>query len=265
MDTTAAQPTIVETDIVCRRCGYNLRGLAETGSCPECDSPVRRSLEGDLLRNGDPAWVSTLANGATLVVVGTVPLIVGMVLLGLWRTPRPWVVVGLALAGVVTAIGLWKLTVLDPSIVEQRERTIARRLVRVCMAGMILLPAGLVLASRLPWTARMGYIAITIAVGVTCIAAFFRHLQHLGRRIPDDALVLESGIVLWGMAISYAVATALALAALAPGSLPRPLGMIFGFSCTFIIGVQIFTIWTVALIAKYRVRLHAAALESQET
>jgi hypothetical protein len=42
---TPASPTVVQIDrdVMCRRCHYNLRGLAVDGNCPECGSPVGAS------------------------------------------------------------------------------------------------------------------------------------------------------------------------------------------------------------------------------
>jgi len=36
----------IDLDLVCRRCGYNLRGLDRAGHCPECRAEVGRSETG---------------------------------------------------------------------------------------------------------------------------------------------------------------------------------------------------------------------------
>jgi hypothetical protein len=54
------QPVVtgnVDADIPCRKCGYNLRGLAVDGRCPECATPVGVSINGELLRYSDPTFV----------------------------------------------------------------------------------------------------------------------------------------------------------------------------------------------------------------
>ncbi|MHC4415206.1 MAG: hypothetical protein ACYS0G_07980 [Planctomycetota bacterium] len=33
-------------EVICSRCGYDLRGLSAAGTCPECGTPVERSLHG---------------------------------------------------------------------------------------------------------------------------------------------------------------------------------------------------------------------------
>ena len=60
----------IETDVTCRRCGYNLRGLLEEGLCPECGTAVVLSTRGDLLRYADPDWVETMARGVKFILWG---------------------------------------------------------------------------------------------------------------------------------------------------------------------------------------------------
>jgi len=55
-------------DVPCRRCAYNLRGLRPERRCPECGTPIGRSIVGDLLEYCDPDWVARLARGATIVL-----------------------------------------------------------------------------------------------------------------------------------------------------------------------------------------------------
>src|SRR5947209_5364931 len=63
-------PLVVAQDMPCRKCGYNLRGLSTDGQCPECSTPVRLSVSGDLLRYSEPQYVEGLAQGAKLLLWG---------------------------------------------------------------------------------------------------------------------------------------------------------------------------------------------------
>ena len=57
---------ILEDDLACLACGYNLRGLLPDGACPECGTAVGRSTHGNLLRFCDPRRISARAlNPAT--------------------------------------------------------------------------------------------------------------------------------------------------------------------------------------------------------
>jgi hypothetical protein len=43
-------------------------GLPTEGKCPECGTPVDRSLSGDLLKYCDPHYARQLLTGSTLIV-----------------------------------------------------------------------------------------------------------------------------------------------------------------------------------------------------
>jgi hypothetical protein len=100
----------LDRDIACLSCGYNLRGLAPNGSCPECGRAIADSLRGGRLPFADPLWIDRVANGAGWLAVGQLVSVfscdvsgaepvtiflfeavpVGILLLGVWRftTPR---------------------------------------------------------------------------------------------------------------------------------------------------------------------------------
>ncbi len=54
----------------CITCGYDLRSLPNEEDCPECGTPIELSLRGDRLSQSDPAWVTRLARGQSLLVLG---------------------------------------------------------------------------------------------------------------------------------------------------------------------------------------------------
>src|SRR5437870_167463 len=60
----------LDEDVICRKCGYNLRGLSSQGVCTECGTAVGRSMMGDLLRFSDPNWVRSLASGMDWILAG---------------------------------------------------------------------------------------------------------------------------------------------------------------------------------------------------
>src|SRR5690242_2831255 len=66
---------VVETDALCRRCGYNLRGLPLDGRCPECATPVGLSLRGDLIRFSDPRWSARVVGGLAVVFWASIVMV----------------------------------------------------------------------------------------------------------------------------------------------------------------------------------------------
>jgi len=128
----------IANDVVCRKCGYNLRGLPQNGHCPECGTPIGVSLHGYLLRFSDPRWLLTLRTGINAILVS-----VGIALLaaivqafsrgrgGVLHTLVSW-------AGSIVALaGVWLLTMPDPNGLGEQEYGNARKLARVgAIAGL---------------------------------------------------------------------------------------------------------------------------------
>lgn len=77
-------PSTIDTDLACVKCGYNLRGLAIKGVCPECSRPIVKSMP-----TGEPlSQPQIIALRRALVVVltpstGILLLVCGLVSLHL--------------------------------------------------------------------------------------------------------------------------------------------------------------------------------------
>jgi len=133
---TSEKVFTIEREIACRECGYNLRGLASTGDCPECGFAVglsitdsmdnflrclpdeaRRNLRMEVLLTADGLWISGLPLVAGLLVVA-IAAAVG------WRFGSWGILVGLA-GGIIAGrfIALWL-------IAYRERRAIARYLSR---------------------------------------------------------------------------------------------------------------------------------------
>ncbi len=52
---------IVDRNVACASCGYNLRSLRVDGACPECGIAVNRTIDGDWLRYADREWLKRIA------------------------------------------------------------------------------------------------------------------------------------------------------------------------------------------------------------
>ncbi|MFG0329617.1 MAG: hypothetical protein ACF8PN_06915 [Phycisphaerales bacterium] len=69
-NTTPTAPTAgaAARPIPCRQCGYDLRGAARDGACPECGAPVERSLGPDRLEAAPAPWLQRIALGLLVAV-----------------------------------------------------------------------------------------------------------------------------------------------------------------------------------------------------
>src|SRR5688572_1575750 len=121
---------LVNSDLPCHKCGYNLRGLALDGRCPECGTPVGTSARGELLRYADPAWVAKLVRGLRLILWGVLAAIVaaagGTCVFGETLLAE---IVGFA-GGLVNVYGAWLLTEPNPGSFGEDHTVTARKIVR---------------------------------------------------------------------------------------------------------------------------------------
>ena len=212
------QSSTIESDLLCRHCGYNLRGLTLGGACPECGRATLESLP-RFLKDSDPAYLRTIGRGAVLMIVGMVLSAVAGMLLSL-TLPSLYLALAPNGAGIILAIappivmlvGLWKITSVDPHGHGERNQERLRKLVRTtAMTGTVieLVEIGTSRAFMLPsFGARMtGWIlypisTIALIVGVFATLAYLRTLAY---RVPDYVLCRRFGSLRWGFGIPYSI------------------------------------------------------------
>src|ERR1043165_6321383 len=71
---------ILISDVPCRSCSYNLRGLHRDSDCPECATEIQLCLRGNLLYCSDPDWVEKLKIGSRILFFWAVLMILLMCL-----------------------------------------------------------------------------------------------------------------------------------------------------------------------------------------
>jgi hypothetical protein len=261
---------VIEHDLLCRTCGYNLRGLSLRGVCPECQTPVDRALHGDLLRYSDPRWVRSLARGMrrlNAAVALTLILVIAMMLLEPLRE-RVWLMMSLALGlGALAVAGVWLATQRDPAAVEREPMLSWRRTLRIAMIVAVALEAfddlliNAMVGLRL---ARTSMMLLGPLAWIVVIIAALQHAAALARRIPHRDLVSQTRGVMWGLILSYGGASAI-IALLFHAQLPEALTVVFGLSCTIVVACIMFTLWTLALVSRHAQALSAAASEAELT
>jgi hypothetical protein len=197
--TTVASPvpldehgTIV-VDAPCIQCQYNLRGLRPKLKCPECGTPVRKSITAPLLRCEDPEWLRSVCSGLTLVAVATLGV---LALLGLAAMTGAVAVFGLGVVclTVTGALGVWVAT--RPRPVDQRAGTARYRvLARLAIVanGIAALFLGIIALSGGPSAGADEAIGCcgflyTASFGLLTVA-FLLHLNRLMRCTPASDLV----------------------------------------------------------------------------
>ncbi|MBL8760341.1 MAG: hypothetical protein JNL50_03480 [Phycisphaerae bacterium] len=129
---------VLQGDVSCIKCSYNLRGLPPNRNCPECGEPIASSLKGFTLQAASAEYRATLKSGLSLVLNGILFLIMAMIAMAVVRKALPGMAwLGTILDGVVFLIGCamllgyWKYTEPDPGYVNFEQPSSARKVVRV--------------------------------------------------------------------------------------------------------------------------------------
>src|SRR5579862_7798202 len=125
-----AAPALIEHDMLCIRCGYNLRMIAADGRCPECGTEASRSVHGDLLSYADPAWVHALRNAVLIMLINTlVRFVLGMTA-GLLRAPAATALLGILFEAASVA-AMWMLTTPEPRSWMAEQNVTLRQALRL--------------------------------------------------------------------------------------------------------------------------------------
>ena len=189
-------------DIPCRKCSYNLRGLLPEARCPECNSAIGYSLQGDYLRFADPGWVEKLASGINWWIGGAIVAAVFGVISSMAVSMRVMPILALLLqviAPIPMLIGYWRLTTPDPSGVGESEGVNARKLSRVALiAGAAFGPVQQLLQHCTPLFFLIS--SIGMIMGLVGTFAIFVYVRRLALRIPDNKLARHCRILMWGWA-----------------------------------------------------------------
>ncbi len=189
----------------CRKCGYDLRGLAAAGRCPECGLPVGESIVVERMDDAPRGWVRTQRLGIwilfTSYALSAVAILSEVFAPYVESIPKPVFTVLRVLPLVLLAVSVWLLTV-------QRADRRAKKsslLVRWGFVGVLglslVLPAarqgGLEsLWGKLGWTLFFALL-VTCWIGLGCIQV--RIARMLGARWLSP--VLWTASILWSIGL----------------------------------------------------------------
>jgi hypothetical protein len=179
-----ASPTPIDpqpraaADTACVGCGYIVATLPTDACCPECATPVADSLRGDALVHADPAYISSLLHGTTLVILG------GFVSAA-WWVAAPILMANLPtrasgeqflplvalaafdfLGAVLLLIGWWLLTAVDPAVQDPARDSRRRRFLRSILLFIALTAAAGFAGATIPALSRAGLAGISGSVTI---------------------------------------------------------------------------------------------------
>lgn len=198
-------PAAFTTDLPCVVCGYNLRGLTPGGRCPECGSPVDRSVHGNLLRYADRGWLEKLLLGIRLTlwnILITIVICVGSAIAGAAGAPAVFLVPGQLLIVGIDLVAMFLLTAQEPRIAFAEDRVTLRRAMRACAAAVCLgktLNTIDEMGAGVSWLSAVAGI-LSLAVVVTYFGKFV-YLKRFALRIPDARLARSTRVIMWGWVI----------------------------------------------------------------
>lgn len=283
-------PTLLETDLPCVSCDYNLRGLPPDGRCPECATPVAVSLQGNWLRFANRRWLRKNRIGVACLIWVKLYLCgyVAIYFLVLWRTggslsARHTLALDVLmfvlhpLGHAIGVAGTFLVTSAEPRLAYRpgsQGLGKAARIAAVIAFVTTHLPDA---AWRITGVVSLAWHACGMAAGLVCVVQYLGelvYLRRLARRIPRPSLSRWTTPVLWGLpALAGAALVARLLVTLllywpmqsGSATAPSPAGLaaVQASTVTTAVGAA-FMLWYLVLLFIYRRALARVAKEASD-
>lgn len=193
MTTEAA--ALVEKDLSCVGCGYNLRTRPLDGACPECGRSVRSTLEFPHLSRSAPRWLTSLVDSVTVLLVGF-----GIAVACFWvERGRNHVLPALlgTTAWALAWFAVWLLTRPEPGVRRRgaiRWRAWALRLLATPPYVTAFATPVLIREFDL-WGAFVAGACMFCVVPATFL--YYDHLAEAANRLPNRRLEWQAATVCW--------------------------------------------------------------------
>jgi hypothetical protein len=209
----------VDGDVLCIQCGYNLRGLTSDRNCPECGTPVARSLRGNLLRHSSVDYLRKLHVGVFLILAA----IIAQILLGFAAAAIGIIAIGgtgpglniaafdlitTAIGVVISAaslVGWWMFSSPDPAFLGAEQGQTARQVIRgtvIALVAITLINLFLTPLATPGGTAPIDFVVaglglLSLAATAVKFFAAMLYMRWLTPRIPDEKLFNRSKLYMW--------------------------------------------------------------------
>jgi len=205
----------LDEDVVCRSCEYNLRSLTLQDNCPECDTPIKLSLQTSLLRFSDLAWIKRVRSGITFMIAYVSIYILYFVswdlysILGgtvLQRTTAVDTIFSIVIM-VLQIIAILHITKLEPGLQKTNSKVSARKLTRIFL--LIAAVIGTIMSSPQWFIYFIPYITLILSLSIwvgilSALALFigkfalFYYGRSIALRFPSEKLAKTTYLVMWG-------------------------------------------------------------------
>jgi cytochrome b561 len=197
MDT---EPVVIDSDLPCAICGYNLKGLSVDANCPECGQSVARSYTPDLLRS-NPQWLRHQAN--TMLLLGALCLVNFQPFNYSLRGFQVWIGFGILLS-IATVWACWRLATPEPPGPPADGEATLQRMLRLAPIIYAAVRIGSLVSSSFHPTliSVIGITALVCLLLTNGLVGYF--LLRLARRSNDRQLILHARIVAWAFPFSQA-------------------------------------------------------------
>jgi len=229
-------PAIASEHAICLQCGYQIRGMASDRNCPECGTPISRSLRGNLLIFSASNYLRSLHMGLICILLAAIlQALFGLIAAaggifiavsvamsagaGGGGGPNPaimqnlqlWIGAGTMPIAALSLVGWWLFSAPDPAVVHGQTGQSARVTIRITVAvvavASILNFAFIVASQRNPAMIILTSVA-GILSGIASLVQFFAsmlYVRWLAPRLPDLALINRATLYMWLLPVIYVV------------------------------------------------------------